>query len=260
MKRKFISGLLFETFQPVSNSDIMILENTENHGIPKFVAKVRLQTLNERNNNNRIYETDIGDEIVNMLRPKAQKRALLQEVDHPMVPNGSDPNSPEAQFARKRSVTIQLKDCGTLLRDIYREGNDIIGVIESLSGFLGPDLYNTIIYDKADIGFSLRMFGRVVTEESTGISKVLKPIRPITYDTVTNPSHQTAKILEFLPENVNDFISPDQILTESELFKDPCVLSDNLCLECNNMSIYEYLNNVITDTFKSSGPTVFKIK
>lgn len=248
--KKYQTGILFETFQPVSNSDIIILEEKELNGIPKLKFKVRLQTLEERNGNGRYYDKSIGKEIVETLLPKAKGRKLFQEIDHPMVAGSDD-------LARKRAVTVQLKDCGSLITNLYIDGNEVIGEAETLTSFLGPDLYNTIVYDKADIGFSLRMFGRVQLEESTGLNRVVRPIRPITYDTVTNPSHSTATIIEFVTENISEFLvdpkSNSQVLNESIL------QLDDLCVECSNECVYDYLDRILNTSFKQIGPVEFHL-
>lgn len=253
MKRKSNKQMciLLDVCQRVGNSDIEIIETTTNtpSGVPKAIFKAKLQTLEEKNQNGRFYTKAIGREIVETLRPKAKGRSLFQEIDHPL-PIG-DQNS-----SRRRAVTVEMKNCGSLLRDIYIENNDIIGEVETLSGFLGPDVYNLIVHDKADIGYSLRMFGRVETEGATGISKIVRPIRPITYDTVTNPSHSTARIMEFLPEDINSFI--DQEL-DMELLNESIFSIDNLDMQNINESVYEYVDRIVQDFFENMGPVEFKL-
>jgi len=244
------TAVLFESFDVVPNSEIEILESTVTAtGVPKLVAKVRLQTLEETNQNKRYYSRAIGDEIVESLRPKALDRSLFQEIDHPS-PNGDD------AAMKRRAVTVSLRNSGSLIRDIYREGNEIIGEMETLSGFLGPDLYNTIMYDKADIGFSLRMFGKVEMNESTGLATVSKPIRPITYDSVTNPSHKTAKIMKFLPENINEFVTGSDM--NMDLLQESIVDIDDLNISNQNDNIFDYLDRVVQEAFNQIGPIKFK--
>lgn len=69
------------------------------------------------------------------------------------------------------------KTCGALLRNIYMEGSDVIGEIETLSGFMGPDVAKLVLYDKVNIGFSLRALGAVDTKPD-GTIVVLTPIKP----------------------------------------------------------------------------------
>jgi len=244
------NAVLFDSFDVIPNNEIEILENSTNGaGVPKLVAKVRLQSLEETNQNKRYYSRAIGDEIVEALRPKAKDRSLFQEIDHPS-PSGDD------SAMKRRAVTVSLRNSGSLIRDIYREGNEIIGEIETLSGFLGPDLYNTIVYDKADVGFSLRMFGKVEMNEATGLATVSKPIRPITYDSVTNPSHKTAKILQFLPENINEFVGDSEEC--AELLQESVINVDDLNITNQNEDIYDYLDRVVQEAFSKIGPIKFK--
>jgi len=244
------SAVLFDSFDVVPNNEIEILENTVTAaGVPKLIAKVRLQTLEETNQNKRYYSRAIGDEIVEALQPRARERSLFQEIDHPS-PNGDD------AAMKRRAVTVSLRNSGSLLRDIYREGNEIIGEMETLSGFLGPDLYNTIMYDKADVGFSLRMFGKVEMNESTGLATVSKPIRPITYDSVTNPSHKTAKIMSFLPESMCEFINDGS--ENVNLLQESVINVDDLNISNQNEHIYDYLDRVVQEAFTQLGPIKFK--
>ena len=244
------TGILFEYFQPVSHNDIVILEDAKIGGVPKAKFNVRLQTLEEKNQNGRYYDMTIGREIVETLQPKAKGRTLFMEVDHPMT--GGD-----EMLARKRAVTVELKNCGALISSLNIKGNEVIGEAETLSGFLGPDLYRTIMYDKADIGFSLRMFGRTQIEESTGLTRVVRPIRPITYDVVTNPSHSTAKILEFVTEDISSFLSDPTV--SAQMINETTLFGDDLRLEDVNESVYDYLDRVINETFRTIGPVEFRL-
>ncbi len=69
------------------------------------------------------------------------------------------------------------KSCGALLRNVYFENGQIIGEVETLSGFHGPDIAKMILYDKVNVGFSLRALGSVNTRPD-GTIEVLSPIKP----------------------------------------------------------------------------------
>lgn len=250
---KMQTGILFETFTPVGNDEILFLENTQVNGIPKAKFKVRLQTLEERNGNGRYYDMSIGRAIVEALKPKAIGRSLLMEVDHPMTPATTES---EQIYAKKRAVTVELKNCGALISDLGIHNKEIIGEAETLTGFQGPDFYNVIALDKADIGFSLRMFGRVRLDESTGLNKVIGPVRPITYDIVTNPSHKTAKILEFVTEDINQFLVNESM--DLNILQESAFDCDGIkCASCNE-DVYAYLDDVLNSSFKLLGPVEFR--
>ena len=69
------------------------------------------------------------------------------------------------------------KSCGALLRNVCFENDQIIGEVETLSGFHGPDIAKMILYDKVNVGFSLRALGSVNTRPD-GTIEVLAPIKP----------------------------------------------------------------------------------
>lgn len=189
----------------------------------KAIFRAKLQTMEEQNGNGRYYSRNVINEIVDGLKPKTKNRSLLQEIDHPFVASsGVNDDS-----FKKRAVIVELKNCGSVIRDLYIEGKDVIAEIETLSGFKGPDLRNIIIEDKVPIGFSLRMFGRVKPMEGNpSIMEVTTPLRAITYDVVTNPSHSSARVLNFLTENT----SFQTLLQESEEYISES-LFDDLLLE-----------------------------
>jgi hypothetical protein len=231
--------------------NITILEN-ESSGEPgssrKCVFKAVLQTLEEKNQNNRIYSMEIGREIVAALKPKAKARSLYMEVDHPLIIVNSqdDPMS-----VKRRMVTVSMNNAGAMLRDIYIEGKNIIGEVETLSGFKGPDIFNLIVNDKANVGFSLRMFGREV-KGSNGVIGVEKPIKPITFDIVSNPSHGTARVMEFLPEDANQLaaeLDKANILLEGEGQGD----------FCSSNHVREYVNSLIFEAYGKQRLVVFKL-
>ncbi len=146
---------------------------------------------------------------------------------HPFVAsNGGNDDS-----FKKRAVIVELKNCGSIIRNLYIEGKDVIAEIETLSGFRGPDLRNVLVEDKIPIGFSLRMFGRVKPHDTmNGVMEVTTPLKAITYDVVTNPSHSSARVMSFLTEsnNYDSFIQEsEEYVTES---LDELMLENEICL------------------------------
>lgn len=242
-------NFIYEVANIVPNSDIEILETKSipNSKSCKVIFEAQLQDANNKNKNGRVYSTDICQEIVNVLKPKAKARALLQEVDHPVV----DPSTAEG---RKRAIMVSIQQCGTVVRDINMSDGNVIGEMETLSGFLGPDVAHLLIDDKVDIGFSLRMFGKLVTENN--VTKVQMPIRPITYDIVTNASHVSARVLQFLPENINSFVNESAV--DMSLLQESLAL-DDIDLADSNNSVYDYLDQLIRESFNNMHSINFKI-
>jgi hypothetical protein len=236
-------NFIFERTSVVHNHDIEILEETElGGGKNKIAARCNLQESEMRNRNNRYYSNAICESIVGQLSPKATGRSLLMEVDHPLFVSG-DP-----EVLKKRASIVEINNCGALIREIGFKNKQIYGIFETLSGFKGPDLYNLIVKDKVDIGFSLRALGAVETLQD-GTIMVKDPIRPITYDIVSNPSHVNAKVLEFLPESANEFIPDGDLICEGEMLdilgKDQIVISEG------DSMVVRFIDDIINERFES---------
>jgi len=244
-----ITAIIVEQPCQINNKDVQILEQEiDDSGVKKVIFKARLQTAEEKNQNQRYYKKDICQEIVNILKPKAHSRSLFQEVDHPIVNNDD--------ISKKRAITVELKNSGTLIRDIYMDKLDIIGEIETLSGFRGPDIYNLVVNDKANIGFSLRMFARVVNDPKSQMLYVEKPLRPITYDIVSNPSHKTATILEFLPEDVNLIGDDSSSLITEDI--DEFSIRNNINI-IKNTDTRQFVKQLLEHSYNSNKFIRFKI-
>jgi hypothetical protein len=165
------------------------------------------------------------------------------EVDHPLF-GSSDPET-----LKRRASIIEINNCGALIREIGFKNRQIYGIFETLSGFKGPDLYNLITKDKVDIGFSLRALGAVETLQD-GTIMVKDPIRPITYDIVSNPSHANARVLEFLPETANEFI-PDgsSMLCEGEMMD--MLDKDHIAISEGDSMVIRFIDDIINERFES---------
>lgn len=231
---------IFETALDVSPSKIKILDETvDASGSAKVIFETRLQTAEEKNNNKRFYSKNICEQIVSQLSLKANKGSLMMEIDHPMFVS----DSPET--LKKRAAVVEINNCAAKLRKVFMRGNDVIGEVESLSGFKGPDFANLIARDKINIGFSLRALGSV-EPLSDGTLMVKDPIRPITYDIVSDPSHANARILKFLPENCSDYMPQDSI----SLMESIGELDQEQIMVCEGgQCVMKYVDNIIDESF-----------
>jgi len=135
-----------------------------------------------------------------------------------------------------------------MIREIGFKNRQISCVFETLSGFKGPDLYNLITKDKVDIGFSLRALGAVETLQD-GTIMVKDPIRPITYDIVSNPSHTTAKVLEFLPESASEFIPDENVICEGEMLE--LLGKDHIAISEGDSIVIRFIDDIINERFNS---------
>jgi hypothetical protein len=237
-------NFIFETTSVVRNYDIEILEDIDlGGGKGKSIGRCLLQESEVKNRNSRYYTNAICESIVNQLSPKATGRSLLMEVDHPLFGVGSNPED-----LKRRASIIEINNCGALIREIGFKNKQIYGVFETLSGFKGPDLYNLITKDKVDIGFSLRALGAVETLQD-GTIMVKDPIRPITYDIVSNPSHVNARVLEFLPESANEFIPVGNVICEAEMID---ILSkDQITISEGDSMVIRFIDDIINERFES---------
>ncbi|MFA7506996.1 MAG: hypothetical protein WCZ11_02035 [Bacilli bacterium] len=75
------------------------------------------------------------------------------------------------------------------------------------------------------------------------------PIRPITYDIVSNPSHENAKVLEFLPESASEYITDGNVICEGE-FVD-LLSKDQIAIQEGDSVIVRFINDIINERFNS---------
>ncbi len=186
--------IIFE--QAYSDGNIKLLEESVMPGGQyKIVFRAKLQEADIVNNNKRVYPAETLRAVYMQLKEKAQERKLVGEMDHPQ-PQGD-------QAAKiKRSSTISLERACFLVRDLEWDGHAIYGICETLSNRHGLDAY-ALLKDKVTVGFSLRAFGET-RQKGNGIVEVIpKGLKALTYDMVSNPSHDSSVILDFLSENTN---------------------------------------------------------
>ena len=180
----------------VGNSIELLEEGTTYLGeLPRIRFKAKLQECNVVNNNGRSYSPEVLSVIVAQLAPKANERKLVGELDHP-CPEG------DANSNMKRSSTISLKESCVLFTKLEFDGKFIVAECETLTNEAGMNLYR-LLKDKVSIGFSLRAFGSSV-KSPTGVTQI-SPVglKALTFDVVSNPSHSSAVIYEFIEESTS---------------------------------------------------------
>lgn len=241
-------NIFLDTTRIIKSSELEILSESKlPNGDKKLVCKTCLQESMKRNKNKRIYKQNICESIVEQLSPAAKNRTLLMEIDHPLFAVSS--GNPEQM--KQRAGIVELNNCGAVCRSLGMRGNQIIGEVESLSSFKGPDFAKAILDDKLNIGFSLRAFGSV-DRMTDGTLMVKAPLMPITYDIVTNPSHDNARVLELIPETDLSLFSStyndNQIMCEGAGFdmlrEDDINLNNGTILRIN-----KFLDEVIQEQF-----------
>lgn len=106
---------------------------------------------------------------------------------------------------------------------------------------------NLITKDKVNIGFSLRALGGVEPLQD-GTLKVKTPIMPITYDVVSSPSFQNARVMEFLPETDMSLLKDaESIICEGEEFG--LLEAEQITLEEGNYAVRKFIDDVIAEQF-----------
>lgn len=151
-----------------------------------------LQTLDEINGNRRLYSHAIGEIYVDSGCQKIAKGRLLGEMDHPYIKNPKDPNEV------KRQMMVLWERVSHKFDKMWIEGNNICGVLETLSNTRGMDLARIANIDQVPIGFSCRAVGKVKPRSINGqaVMEVVEPTMFVTYDAVTDPSHKTAELTD----------------------------------------------------------------
>jgi hypothetical protein len=91
------------------------------------------------------------------------------------------------------------------------------------------------------------MFGRLQKHPTIReVTEVVLPVKTITYDVVSNPSHKNARVIDFIPESASDF-QEDLLLTESSNF---VLTSENaFCPTSSRDLINQYLIDIINEKF-----------
>jgi len=148
-------------------------------------AKVCLQTSDDVNRNNRKYSFNLLKDGIQSVDPRIKDGSFMGELDHPIS------DSPV------RQVTVLYKEASHRILETGWDGNKLVGVIETLRTPNGEILKN-LIEDGIPVGFSLRGMGELKqVSESGGKSymEVTGPLHIISYDSVSYPSHQEAKLI-----------------------------------------------------------------
>jgi len=166
----------------------------------KAIFRMTMQTVDEVNQNKRMYPRDALSEAMEDCKARMKRRAFLGELDHPL-PQGTS-------FDEVRQTTVLLKEVSHLLRDYEIKGNHIVGELETTSTSNGAKLLG-LLRDKCGIGLSMRGMAELAQRED-GINVVKKPLMVITYDSVSIPSHAAATV------NFNDMrFESLNVLTEN---------------------------------------------
>ena len=150
----------------------------------KAIFRCPIQTVDEVNQNNRMYPSGVLSEGMGSCDGRMKRRAFLGELDHPF-PSGNQ------AFDGMRQTTVALEGVSHLIRDYEFRGNKLYGEMETTSTPKGNILFG-LLKDKSGIGFSMR--GMAELDRMPNHNLVKGPLTIITFDAVSQPSHKAAVV------------------------------------------------------------------
>ena len=126
-----------------------------------------MQRVDEQNGNGRVYPKNVlMREVKNYMKVVKENRAC-GELDHP------------------EDSVVNLKNASHMVKDLWWEGNDLLGKIKVLSTPSGKIL-ESLINDGVKLGISSRALGSV--HEQAGKTIVEDDLQLICFDIVSEPS------------------------------------------------------------------------
>ena len=150
----------------------------------KAIFRCPIQTVDEVNQNRRMYPSGVLKEGMGQCDSRMKRRAFYSELDHPL-PHGND------QIDGVRQTTVSLKEVSHIVRDYEFRGNQLIGEMETTSTPNGQILFG-LLKDQTGVGFSMR--GLAELDRGDDHSIVKAPLTIIAFDAVSMPSHRAAVV------------------------------------------------------------------
>jgi hypothetical protein len=142
----------------------------------KVLVKGVLQRAGAENQNGRIYPKTVLEREVEKYKTLIKERRALGEIDHP------------------DSSVINLKNVSHNIREIFWQGDDLIGVVEVLPTPSG-NILKELLRSNILLGISSRGMGSV--KEDRGRTMVQDDFELLCWDFVSNPStHGAFKIID----------------------------------------------------------------
>lgn len=177
----------------------ILKESRERPG--KLIVEGLMQVAGGTNGNGRIYPRQILEREVNKLKETsiAQGNAF-GELDHPDSP------------------LVQLKNASHIIKDLWWEGNNLMGRVEILNTPFG-NIVSEILKAGYAVGISSRGTGSV-TETEDGQVIVNDDFDLVTWDFVSNPSVQgafmkpTRNLSEGMVVKQRDYLKVNSILND----------------------------------------------
>jgi hypothetical protein len=150
----------------------------------KAIFRCPIQTVDEVNQNHRLYPSGVLKEGMSHCDGRMRRRAFYGELDHPLSTGSS-------QIDGIRQTTVMLKEVSHIIRDYEFRNNMLFGEMETTSTRHGATLFG-LLKDKSGVGFSMR--GLAELERKQDYNEVKSPLTIITFDSVSMPSHKNAVV------------------------------------------------------------------
>jgi len=156
--------------------DVFIVENlqvlTEGKSNDTMKIKGVFGRCNEKNNNGRIYPTNVLEGQLQKVQPLISERRLCGELDHP------------------QNDTVKLSNASHLITKLEMKGDELIGEAEILKTPAGLTA-KALVEGGVKIGISSRGMG-TLSEDAKGNKIVNEDFRLVTFDLVADPSTRGA--------------------------------------------------------------------
>lgn len=151
--------------------------------LSKAIFRMVMQTVDEMNQNRRIYPRSVLSEGMENNRDRMNSRSFVCELDHPWPSGNNDIDA-------VRQSTVSLANVSHLIRTYEFDGNKLIGELET-TGPMGGALLS-LLRDRVGVGLSMRGLAELDRRENVNIVK--SPLMIITFDAVSSPSHKAAVV------------------------------------------------------------------
>jgi len=150
----------------------------------RLIVEGVLQRAESENQNGRIYPTKVlKREVENYLAKEIKENRAYGELDHP------------------ESSVVELKNTSHIIRDIWWDGNDVIGKVEVLKTPSG-NILKELLEAGCTVGISSRGMGSVKESTNGRTVTVEDDFALICWDFVSNPSTHGA-FMKPVNESVN---------------------------------------------------------
>ena len=188
MKQVLIETQLFKT-TPVS-----LTEGKSERGLP--LVEGILATAEVKNGNGRYYSRDLWNREIDKYMELVKENRATGELDHP------------------ESQVINLKNVSHNIKDMYWDGDNVMGKIEILPTPSG-NILKALIESGITVGVSSRGMGSL--EESGGVMEVQDDFELLCWDFVSTPSNPGSymqTIREGKEIQTNPYTKANSIVTE----------------------------------------------